>query len=123
MAQEAATALWPTAKISPPHPRVLISRGRLVAQLNAAALAGRSTIVVAPGGSGKTVLLADWARQGPVPVAWYGLDRADRDLRRLLSGVLAAVERAVPGATSQALERDLPEEVLCYGSTCSCSLV
>jgi len=101
-AQVSTTQAWPTAKISPPKPRALVSRQRLVDALDTAALAGRVTIVVAPGGSGKTSLLADWARRAPLPVAWYALDAADRDTRRLAQGLCAAVERALPGAARAA---------------------
>ncbi len=93
---------WPRAKIAPPQPRALVSRRRLLGPLNAAVTAGRVTIVVAPGGSGKTSLLADWARQASLPVAWYALDAADRDMRRLVYGLCAAVERVLPGASQGA---------------------
>jgi len=59
--------------------------------------------VMAPGGSGKTTLLADWARQAPVPVAWYAVDVADRDTRRLVTGLCASVERVVPDVATEAL--------------------
>jgi len=101
-AQVSITQAWPTAKISPPKPRALVSRQRLVDSLDTATGAGRVTIVVAPGGSGKTSLLAGWARRAPLPVAWYALDAADRDTRRLTHGLCAAVERALPGAARAA---------------------
>jgi len=100
--QVSTTPAWPMAKISPPRPRALVSRQRLADPLDSAARAGRVTIVVAPGGSGKTSLLADWARRAPLPVAWYALDAADRDTRRLTQGLCAAVERALPGAARAA---------------------
>ena len=100
--QVSTAQAWPTAKISPPKLRALVSRQRLVGPLDTAARAGRVTIVVAPGGSGKTSLLAGWARRAPLPVAWYALDAADRDTRRLTQGLGAAVERALPGAAQAA---------------------
>ena len=93
---------WPRAKIAPPQPRALVSRRRLLGPLDTATLAGRVTLIVAPGGSGKTSLLADWARQAPLPVAWYAIDAADRDTRRLVYGLCAAVERVLPGASQGA---------------------
>ena len=93
---------WPAAKITPPRSRLLVSRQRLLNPLNAAAAAGRVSLVVAPGGSGKTSLLADWARRASLPVAWYALDSADRDTRRLAQGLCAAVECVQPGAPDQA---------------------
>ncbi len=74
-----------------------------MAPLDTAARTAQVMFVVAPGGSGKTTLLADWARQAPVPVAWYAVDVADRDTRRLAAGLCAAVERVAPGAAAMAL--------------------
>ncbi len=108
MEQESVLTPWPSAKVLPPDKgfsarlRTLVSRPRLVRQLDAAARAGHVTLVLAPGGSGKTSLLADWARQAPLPVAWYALDSADRDTRRLMSGLCAAIEHVYPGAAAQA---------------------
>ena len=39
-------------------------------------------LVCAPAGYGKTVLLADWSRRGPRPVAWLSLDAGDNDPAR-----------------------------------------
>ena len=89
-------ALWPRAKIAPPRLRAVATRPRLLQSLNAATGAGNVVLVVALGGTGKTTLLVDWARQSPDPVAWYALDAADRDPRRLVTGLCAAIERVVP---------------------------
>ncbi len=107
--EQTGNPTWPTAKISPPPVRthagrrVIVSRPRLLAPLNDAVRAGRVTLVVAPGGAGKTSLLADWAQQAPLPVAWYALDALDCDSHRLMRGICAAVERALPGAAERAL--------------------
>src|SRR5690348_6155767 len=95
-------ASFPTAKIAVPQPRALIRRERLVAPIGGACAGGRVGPVVAPGGSGKTSLLADWAHHATMHVAWYALDSADRDTRRLVSGLLVAVERVLPGTTAPA---------------------
>jgi len=94
---------WPAAKISVPSPRALAPRLRLREALSEAVASEGVILISAPGGSGKTSLLADWARHASVPVAWYALDAADRDTRRLLAGLCAAVERALPGAGAAAL--------------------
>lgn len=96
------TANWPSAKIRVPRPRALVSRPRLVAQLDVATPGGRVVLLVAPGGTGKTTLVADWAGRAPLPVAWYALDATDRDPRRLAEGLCAAVEVVLPGAASSA---------------------
>lgn len=94
---------FPAMKLRVPEPSIVVHRARLVQQLQTAAAAHRVVLIVAPGGSGKTVLAADWARTSADPVAWYALDAADRDSRRLIAGLLAAVDHALPGSASAAL--------------------
>src|SRR5690348_8517084 len=60
----------------------------------AAARPGQLVAVIAPAGSGKTVLLAEWARHGgpdgPGPAtAWAGLDRDDADPDRFWAVLVA----------------------------------
>lgn len=92
----------PSMKIRPPQPRIVVPRPRLAASLDATASAGRVALVVAPGGTGKTALVADWARHAPVSVAWYTLDHTDRDPRRLVEGLCTAVDVTSPGSVRQA---------------------
>ncbi len=94
---------WSSAKTRVPLPRILVSRPRLIQPLNTAAEAGRVTLIVAPGGSGKSTLAADWTRQATMPVAWYTVDAADRDIRRLAAGVCGAIARVLPGAADSAM--------------------
>jgi LuxR family maltose regulon positive regulatory protein len=49
------------------------------------------TLVCAPPGYGKTLLLAQWARRSDVACAWVALDEEDDDPRRLWEAVLAAL--------------------------------
>ncbi len=80
-----------------PGPRPgFVPRPRLAARLEDG-LARGVVLVCAPAGSGKTVLLADWARRGGRPVAWLSLDAADNDPTRFWRHVAAALGRARPG--------------------------
>ena len=83
----------------------LVARPRLF-DLLTTATQGSLTVVSAPAGAGKTMLLASWAWQGrpPGPVAWVSLDPADNDPSRLLARVLAALRSAgaVPDGASLA---------------------
>ena len=59
---------------------------------------GRGLVLVcAPAGSGKTALLADWARRGPRPVAWLSLDAGDNDPARFWRHAVAALDGLCPG--------------------------
>ncbi|HET6950171.1 MAG TPA: LuxR C-terminal-related transcriptional regulator [Acidimicrobiales bacterium] len=63
------------------------------------------TLVVAPAGVGKTVLLAGWAAETHVATGWLSLDESDRDPSQLWSGVIAALDRLAPGCADAALAR------------------
>ena len=53
------------------------------------------TLIAAPAGYGKTVLVAQWlAESQPPRVAWVSLDAGDNDPNRLWTHVTAALERA-----------------------------
>jgi LuxR family transcriptional regulator, maltose regulon positive regulatory protein len=55
------------------------------------------TLVSAPAGSGKTALLADWARHNRRPVAWLSLDPGDNDPARFWRHAAAALDQVRPG--------------------------
>ncbi|WP_345382361.1 LuxR C-terminal-related transcriptional regulator [Actinomycetospora straminea] len=74
----------------PALPAWHVPRPALWRHLEAAA-PGTLVAVVAPAGSGKTAVLAEWARHGEGPTAWVGLDRDDADPDRFWSAVHAAV--------------------------------
>lgn len=81
----------PRIKITPPVvPPGSVVRPRLLSVLDQAREA-MAVLVCAPAGSGKTLLLADWAR-GREGVAWISLDADDNDDRRFWSAVLGALE-------------------------------
>ena len=84
-------------KLHVPGPRPdLVPRPRLAERLDEG-LARGLALVCAPAGYGKTVLLADWARRGPLPVAWLSLDAGDNDPARFWRHGVAALDRVRPG--------------------------
>src|SRR6516225_517496 len=84
-------------KLHVPRPQLgFVPRQRLVRALDEGLARGR-VLVCAPAGSGKTALLADWARGSGQPVAWLGLDGGDSDPARFWRYVVAALDRARPG--------------------------
>lgn len=79
------------ARLVPPGATRVVTRGRLLDELDAAA-DHPLTLLAAPAGSGKTVLLADWLHtRRPARVAWLTLDRSDNDRRRFWLDLTAAL--------------------------------
>jgi LuxR family maltose regulon positive regulatory protein len=69
----------------------------------------RLTLVCAPAGFGKSMLLAEWVRSLPTPpdgpfVAWISLDEDDDNPARFGEYFITALARAFPGVGAQALE-------------------
>jgi LuxR family transcriptional regulator, maltose regulon positive regulatory protein len=89
-------------KLHVPRPQPgFVSRPRLAAALDEG-LARQLVLVCAPAGSGKTVLLADWAGRDGRLVAWLSLDAADNDPARFWRHVVAALDRVRPGIAERA---------------------
>ena len=89
-------------KLHMPRPQPgFVPRPRLAAALDEG-LARQLVLVCAPAGSGKTVLLADWAGRDGRLVAWLSLDAADNDPARFWRHVVAALDRARPGIAERA---------------------
>jgi LuxR family maltose regulon positive regulatory protein len=80
-------------KLAPPAPpNDLVLRPRLHEALSAG-VQGTLTLVSAPPGAGKTVMVASWVSAGaaPGPVAWVSLDQGDADRHRFWRLVAAAL--------------------------------
>jgi LuxR family maltose regulon positive regulatory protein len=90
-------------KLHVPHPRrVLVSRPRLLAQLDDG-FSGPVTLIAAPPGFGKTTLLSDWIAQRKVRAAWVSLSPDDDDPARFWAYVIAALETLQAGVGEHAL--------------------
>ncbi|MGD9100226.1 MAG: hypothetical protein PVF45_07070, partial [Anaerolineae bacterium] len=85
----------------------LVSRPDLIKCLNTGLLgqddrfARKLTLVSAPAGFGKTMLLSEWAYQGgrmtpPLSVAWLSLDDGDNDPVRFLTYFIGALQTVAP---------------------------
>lgn len=84
--------------------------GALVARDRLLDLMGRTldlplTLVSAPAGYGKSVLVRQWAKQLEQPCAWVSLDEGDSDITVFLGYFLAAIDTVFPDAcrSTQAL--------------------
>jgi LuxR family maltose regulon positive regulatory protein len=71
----------------------LVSRPGLFERLSAAA-PGTVTLVCAPAGSGKTVLLRSWGAETDEAVAWVTVERGERDAQRFWLHVIDALADA-----------------------------
>src|SRR5436190_21621921 len=78
-------------RTAPPRlPTDFVPRPRLREALDGAVPLG-AALVVAPGGFGKTVALADFAAHAPFPVAWLTVTPADADLVGFVEALVDAL--------------------------------
>jgi LuxR family maltose regulon positive regulatory protein len=86
-----------TKLVVPGSPRLVV-RESLIDALSAG-LSRPFTLVYGPAGSGKTMLVAQWATAAREerPVAWLSLDADDNDPARFWMYVIGALRSAVPG--------------------------
>jgi LuxR family transcriptional regulator, maltose regulon positive regulatory protein len=84
--------LLATKLMVPQLPEWFVTRPRLLGLLTEGAQ-GPLTLLAAPAGTGKTMLLGSWARSGrhPGAVAWLTLDADDNDRARFWAYVLAGL--------------------------------
>ena len=78
-------------KIAMPRTLPRTSRPRLLALMSEHLASANATVVNGRAGSGKTMLVTDFARQAGRSVAWYKVDAADNDLRVFADYLAASV--------------------------------
>ncbi len=81
----------------PALPRDLVPRTVLLARLEVAR-PRLLTLVSAPAGYGKSILICSWLDRSDWPSAWLSLDQGDGDLRRFILYFLASVRSLFPQA-------------------------
>jgi LuxR family maltose regulon positive regulatory protein len=94
----------------PPLRAVMVSRDRLLRQLDASSERDL-TLLCAPAGFGKTTLLSAWAAASARPIAWVSLEESDSDLTRFLTYVISSLQTVAPsigGAWLEALRSAQP---------------
>jgi len=75
----------------PAIPAGILRRARLLQRLDQG-LSHGLTLVTAPAGFGKTVLVSEWVQGLDAPVAWLSLEKADNELNRFWGYLLAALK-------------------------------
>lgn len=86
-----------TKLFRPPVPRDYVVRPRLLDKIEQ----GRHhplTLISAPAGYGKTVLVSSFLETCPLPAAWLSLDENDNDFGVFLAYLLAALDTVFPGS-------------------------
>ena len=97
MGQHSSNHLLVSTKLAIPPVRLdLVPRPHLFQKLEAC-LEHPLTLLAAPAGFGKTVLLSAWARQQQRSVAWVSLDSSDTDPVQFWTYVFAALDALHPG--------------------------
>ena len=85
-------------------PSTLVTRSLLHEQLSSGA-GKRLTVVVGSAGSGKSVLLSNWAAtRRPGVTSWLSCDKADTDPVRFWSGFIEALQAEAPGFGAEAAD-------------------
>ncbi len=91
----------PMSKLTVPRlAGVRLPRPRVVERIERASQP--LSLVVAPAGSGKTAVLAEWATTTDARVAWLSCDQADGEPSQFWSGLIAAVAARWPGVGEDA---------------------
>src|ERR1044071_6689463 len=98
-----ATQLLATKLYVPPLRPKIVSRPRLLEQLNDV-LTCRLTLISAPAGFGKTTLVSESIAGCGVPAVWSSLDEGDNDPIRFLTYLVAALRTVAPTLGEGVLE-------------------
>lgn len=89
------------SKLMPPQiKKGIIDRPRLL-KLCAGMDERKLTLLTAPAGYGKTILMLQAANESGWPLVWYQLDAYDNDLVVFIRNLVAGIERKIPGFGSQ----------------------
>lgn len=81
----------------------IIPRQRLLSLLDKS-VEIQLTLVSAPAGYGKSVLVSQWLDQQPHKTIWLSLDAGDSDLRQFLSYLVEDIIKEFPGSCARILE-------------------
>jgi LuxR family maltose regulon positive regulatory protein len=92
-----------TKIIAPQIPNKFVHRHRLTGRVQQG-IQGPLTLLAAPAGFGKTLLLLEWTRETHLPVAWLTLDSDDNDLSRFFRYLIGALQNIETSLGEEALD-------------------
>ena len=99
-----AISILATKLYIPPPPKV-VTRHRLIDQLNGGLSAGRRlTLISAPAGFGKSTLVSEWIANCGRPTAWLSLDENDNDAARFLIYIISTLQTVSPNLGASILD-------------------
>jgi len=84
-------------------PSNLVSRPHLTSQLEAGSLR-KLTLIAAPAGFGKTILVCEWIAAYKKSVAWFSLDKEDNELIRFWMYFISALQTIQPAIGEGAMD-------------------
>ena len=88
----------------PPRPQ-RITRPRLIEKLSEGLISGRKlTLISAPAGFGKTILVVEWITSCGRPTAWLSLDEGESDPVRFMTYFIAALQTIAPNIGKDVLQ-------------------
>ena len=91
-----AISILATKLYIPPPPKV-VTRHRLIDQLNGGLSAGRRlTLISDSAGFGKSTLVSEWIANCGRPAAWLSLDENDNDAARFLIYIISTLQTVSP---------------------------
>ncbi len=100
-----ATQVLATKLFIPPAPSKVVSRPRLLNQLNGGFSVGHKlTLVCAPAGFGKSTLVSEWIASYGRPAAWLSLDENDYEPARFLIYLIGALQVIAPKLGARILD-------------------
>lgn len=108
--------LLKTKLLVPPPPQGICARPSLVKTIERALRANRRLVLLnAAAGFGKTTLLAEWAHESEMKVAWFSLDEGDNEILRFATYFLAALRSCFPEV--ELVDEDLQQPLDAAGLT------
>ena len=100
------TSLLATKLYIPVQNIRLVPRPHLIQRLqDGLAQARRISLVSAPAGYGKTLLVVEWLRRAQLPAAWVSLDEGDNDFVRFTRYLIAALQGQHPKVGQSILQQ------------------
>jgi len=102
MIRKVSSQLLQIKLLPPPVPKTFVPRTKLLKRIEAN-IKKPLTLISAPAGYGKSVLMSSWLEKSRYPNAWLSLDERDNDFRTFAIYFVAAIQGVFPEAGNKTL--------------------